>query len=203
MFVQVLQGTCHDAAGAQRMMDRWVEDLAPGAKGWLGTTAGVTPNDELIAIARFESEAAARANSDRPEQGAWWSELAKYVGDDFTARDCRTAELWMGGGSDDAGFVQVMQFDVLDRDLAQAASQQMAKMSPEDMGRTDVLGGTFAWHSDDDGVTQVVYFTSEEEARRGEQQGGAEQRDADMPDFAKAFSPPRYLDLSDPWLASP
>lgn len=203
MFVQVLQGTCHDAAGARRMLERWVEDLAPGADGWLGTTAGVTQNDELIAVVRFDSEDAARANSDRAEQGAWWSEFTKHLDEDITVHDCRIAELWMGGGSDDAGFVQVMQFDVLDRELAQAISQQMAKMRPEDMGRTDVLGGTFAWHSDDDGVTQVVYFTSEEEARRGEQQSGAEQRDADMPDFAKAFSQPRYLDLSDPWLFRP
>ena len=203
MFVQVLQGTCRDAAGARGMLDRWTQELAPGAKGWLGTTAGIAQDDELVAVVRFDSEEAARANSDRPEQGAWWSEFTKHLGDDVTVHDCRNAELWMGGGSDDAGFVQVMQFEILDRELAQRAAQQMANMSAEDMGRSDVLGGTFAWHSDDDGATQVVYFTSEEEARRGEQSEDAGQRDSDMAEFASAFSPPRYLDVTDPWLRSP
>lgn len=202
MFVQIMQATCNDAAGTRRMLDRWSQELAPGAKGWLGTTAGIAQDDGFIAVVRFASEDEARANSDRAEQGAWWSELTKHLGDDITVHDCRTAQLWMGGGSDDAGFVQVMQFQVLDRERAQALTQEMAAMSPQDMGRTDVIGGTFAWHSDDDGATQVVYFTSEDEARQAEASESPEEAER-FADMATAFSQPRYLDITEPWLYSP
>jgi hypothetical protein len=202
MFVQIMQGACNDAAGARGLLERWAAELQPGATGWLGTTAGVTADGELIAVARFASPADARANSDRPEQGEWWSEFTKHFDGEVTVHDCLTAELWLGGGSDDAGFVQVMQSEVLDRDAARAIIERMSTMTPQDMGRTDVLGSTIAWHSDDDGLTQVVYFTSEAEAREGEASESAadDERFADM---ATAFTEPRYLDISDPWLFSP
>ena len=37
--------------------------------------------------ARFESEEAAQANSDRPEQGAWWAETAKVFDGEATFRN--------------------------------------------------------------------------------------------------------------------
>jgi hypothetical protein len=36
VFVQVIQGQVDDAAKVQAAMDRWVQELAPGASGWLG-----------------------------------------------------------------------------------------------------------------------------------------------------------------------
>jgi hypothetical protein len=66
MFVQVFQGKVSDAAGVRDRLETWVRDLAPGAHGWLGSTAGVTDAGDLIALARFESEEAAQRNSDRP-----------------------------------------------------------------------------------------------------------------------------------------
>ena len=64
MFVQVIQGQVADAEQAHAALDRWAEELAPNAAGWLGTTAGVTDDGQLIMLARFESEAAARRNSE-------------------------------------------------------------------------------------------------------------------------------------------
>jgi hypothetical protein len=78
MFVQLIQGKTSDKAGLGRQLDRWMSDLQPGAKGFLGTTGGVTDDGRVFVAARFESEDAARANSDRPEQGAWWSETEKH-----------------------------------------------------------------------------------------------------------------------------
>jgi len=69
VFVQVIQATINNADQARAALDRWVEELASGAIGWLGTTAGVSGDGGFIALARFESEEAARRNSDRPEQG--------------------------------------------------------------------------------------------------------------------------------------
>ena len=77
MFVQVIQGHVSDAAAVKAQLDRWVAELAPSASGWLGSTAGVTDDGHLVALARFESADAAQRNSDRPEQSAWWEETAK------------------------------------------------------------------------------------------------------------------------------
>ena len=76
MFVQVFQGPVSDPAQVKTLFDRWVSELGPTADGWLGSTAGVTDDGTLVALARFESEEAARRNSDRPEQGAWWEGMA-------------------------------------------------------------------------------------------------------------------------------
>ena len=52
----------------ERQIKSWRRDVKPGAKGYLGSTSGITPDGRSITLARFESEAAARANSERPEQ---------------------------------------------------------------------------------------------------------------------------------------
>ena len=72
MFAQVIQGRTSDPEGVQAAMDRWLQELAPGAIGWLGSTAGVTDDGRFIAVARFESAEAADRNSRRPEQTLWW-----------------------------------------------------------------------------------------------------------------------------------
>ena len=60
MFVQVIQGRTSDAQGLRAAVDRWHEELAPGAEGWLGSTGGVTEDGRAIAVVRFETEEAAR-----------------------------------------------------------------------------------------------------------------------------------------------
>ena len=37
MFVQVIQGHVSDAAQVRAQLDQWVEEVAPGAVGWLGS----------------------------------------------------------------------------------------------------------------------------------------------------------------------
>ena len=77
MVVQIMEGRCNDAEAMKRQGEKWDAELRPGAKGYLGVTAGVTDDGRSISIVRFESEEAARANSDRPEQGEWWAETEK------------------------------------------------------------------------------------------------------------------------------
>jgi hypothetical protein len=55
MFVQVIQGQVSDAGQVRAALDRWVQELAPGAIGGLGSTAGVTVDARFIVLARFES----------------------------------------------------------------------------------------------------------------------------------------------------
>jgi hypothetical protein len=88
MFVQVIRGRVSDAAQVRAQLHRWAAHLAPEAVAWLGSTAGITDDGILVALARFESEEAARQNSDRPQQTAWWEQTATL----FTMSRCfRTA----------------------------------------------------------------------------------------------------------------
>ncbi|HSH59952.1 MAG TPA: hypothetical protein VK988_09990 [Acidimicrobiales bacterium] len=198
MFVQVIQAKTSDADALKAQLDRWVEELAPGAEGYLGTTAGVTADDDFIALARFESEDAARANSDRSEQGSWWEETSEHL-EDVTFHDSDDVTTFLQGGSDDAGFVQVMQGRVSDRDrFTEIQDELMATMQEE---RPEVLGLVQVW--DDDFVTTAAYFASEHTAREGEGKAIPEevrQRLNEMRSLAEDLT---YLDLTDPWLYSP
>ncbi len=109
MFVQIIEGRVADREALHRQMDRWRNELRPGATGFLGSTSGVTDDGYGFAVARFESAAAAKANSDRPEQGQWWAETEKAFGGEVRFTDSEDVETFLAGGSDDAGFVQVMK----------------------------------------------------------------------------------------------
>src|SRR5262249_15607496 len=109
-------------------LDRWDERLAIGAEGWLGSTAGVTGAGEFVALARFESEDAARRNSERPEQHQWWVETAGLFAGEVTFRDSSDVVVDISGNPDAAGFVQVMQGRGSDPELAR---ELMAQNSDE------------------------------------------------------------------------
>ena len=55
MFIQVIQGMCSDEATLRGHMDRWREELSPGAEGWLGGTYGMTDDGQFVGVVRFES----------------------------------------------------------------------------------------------------------------------------------------------------
>jgi hypothetical protein len=200
VFVQLIQGQAADAGDLRTAFDRWVEELAPGASGWLGTTAGVTDDGAFIALVRFESEAAARRNSDRPEQGQWWARTAKLLTGEATVQDSREAYLGRGGGSDDAGFVQVIQRRVRDvpraREILELLIPVVAEFRPED------LGTVVAEHGDD-GFTVAVYFTSEAAARQTERTPPPELKALREEQQALGVEPAKYFDLRQPWLYSP
>jgi hypothetical protein len=165
MFVQIIQGTVTDADALQRSVDRWRREIKPGAHGYLGSTGGVTPDGRGMTMVRFESEADAQANSDRPEQGAWWNEASKAFGDDVTFHNCNEVEIILGGGNNSAGFVQVLQ----GRTKNQAAMRKTAKEIQDELHavRPDILGVVIAYHGDG-GFTQAIYFSTQDAARTGE-----------------------------------
>ena len=115
MFVQLIEGRTTDAEGLERQGERWQDEVKPGAVGYLGVTSGVTADGRSIAIVRFESEEAARANSDRPEQSAWWADTSKFFEGDVEFSESSDVTEFLGGGSDEAGFVQVMKVSGVDR----------------------------------------------------------------------------------------
>src|SRR5574339_92799 len=109
MFVQVIQGRVSDPGPVRAALERWVKELAPGASGWLGSTAGVTDDGRFIGLARFESEQAARRNSDRPEQDRWWADTFKLFTGEVSFRDSTQVLVDVVADPDAAGFVQVIQ----------------------------------------------------------------------------------------------
>jgi hypothetical protein len=200
VFVQVIQGQVVDAGAARAALDQWAQALAPGATGWLGSTAGVTDDGTFIALARFESEEAARRNSERPEQDRWWSETAKLFAGEPTFRDSSDVHVDLAGDPNRAGFVQVMKGRVSD---PRRARELMAQDSGERAAyRPDVLGVLVASH-DGGEYTMAVYFTSEKDAREGERKEPPAALKAQMEEMNKlSAGPPEFLDLRQPWLHS-
>ncbi|MGY1808651.1 hypothetical protein ACI8AF_14885 [Blastococcus sp. SYSU D00669] len=202
MFAQVIQGRTTDPAGLRAAMDRWMRELQPGSVGWLGSTGGVTDDGQVVVVARFESADAARRNSERPEQGAWWEETQRLFDGEVTFLDSEAVEVDLRGEPDRAGFVQVMQGQVTDPDRARKVVEEM---STDEMARfrPDVVGSVMIAH-DEGRWTQVVYFTSEAEAREGERKAPPPEMQAAMEELAQiGAGEVTYFDLREPLMHSP
>lgn len=199
MFAQVITGKVKDADGLRRQHQKWNDEVRPGADGFVDSTGGVASDGRFVLVARFESPEAARANSDRSEQGAWWNETEQYL-DEVQFFDSTDVVTVGEGVTPSAGFVQVMNGRVLD---PKAYEEMVATMidSTADMKefRPDVLGSLTVRHSGDR-YADFIYFTSEAEARQNESK--------EMPpEIAKTFETmmessavDEYVDLTDPWI---
>ena len=97
------------------------------------------------------------------------------------------------GGSDDAGFVQVIQGKTDDPDrLKETMGADSDDFRQE---RPDIIGGTFAL-TDDGTFINTVAFTDEASAREGEK------RSSPPEDMMSLMRDLTYFDLRDPWFAS-
>lgn len=199
MFLQIIQGQVGDVAGARQAIERWQLDLAPGAPGWLGATYGITDDGTLVAVVRFESKETAQRNSARPEQQAWWPEMERCFAGPVTFHDCDDVMQLLSGGSDQAGFVQVIQGQVRDRDrlyaLAAQSGDVVAKARPDVIGATIAIDGTGF-------LTETVAFTSEQAARAAEQQELPADAAWLLEEEMSLLDNVRYLDLREPWFTS-
>jgi hypothetical protein len=197
MFVQVIEGRVADRDGLRRQMDGWTSELRPGATGFLGSTAGVTDDGYAISFARFASAAAAKANSERPEQGQWWAETEKCFDGQVTFTDSDDVETFLAGGSNDAGFVQVMKGSGMDRDRLHAMDESFVEHAPS--FRPDLMGVLRVWTGPDTYV-EAAYFTSEAAAREGETKEPPAEFADQMGEFQEMMANIEFLDLRDPWL---
>jgi hypothetical protein len=198
MFVQVIRGKAVSAEAMRAADDEWNKSMKPGAKGYLGSTTGVADDGTVIIVARFDSEASARANSERPEQGKWWEEHgSKAFQGDPTFFDSTDVETFRNGGSDEAGFVQVMVGKTDDaakyREVGKSMEPVIAKLRP------DVIGGITAY-APDGSFYDITYFTSEAEAREGEKKEFPADVQEQMSEFGSAIQ--EFIDLRDPWFDS-
>ena len=195
MFVQIIEGTTSNPDALRAAGDAWEAEVKPGAVGFLGVTAGVGAGGKAFTLVRFQDEASAKANSERPEQGAWFEKhLASAYDAPPTFTESSDTDEFMGGGSNDAGFVQVMKSKNVDRAELERLDQVFEKFVAE---RPDILGGLRVWTGTDTCV-DVMYFTSEADARKGEQAEMPDELKQAMADFGEMDV--EFLDLVDPQL---
>lgn len=199
MFIQVFRGKVKDAAGLRRCMDTWQRDLAPGAIGYLGTTAGMCDDGTFIALARFESGEAAARNSARAEQSAWWHEIEACFDGPVSFMDCVDARPWLDGGSDQAGFVQIMQGRSPDvrrmHEIMDEVGDRIHEVRPE------IIGAVFADGTDGTYV-DAIYFTSEAEARDHEKLDIPDDLRSLFDEESRLMGDVSYFDLHEPMLVS-
>jgi hypothetical protein len=199
VFIQIIQGKCRDAGEMRRLSDEWRDQMGPKAEGWLGGTYGITDDNEFVAVVRFESREAAARNSTRPEQGQWWSRMEQCFDGSATFHDCDDAMMFLDGGSDDAGFVQVIQGRVSDPERFRHFMEQPMQTLHEQ--RPEIIGGTIAMEPDG-WFTETVAFRSESEARHGETTPTPTEDQQRWADEMAQMQDVRYLDLHAPWFAS-
>ncbi len=194
MFIQVIQSTSSRHDEVRGLMHEWAEMPDDGSTGFLGATYGFTDDDDFLGVIRFESREKAMANSARPETDAMAQRMAELMDSPPTFYDCDDVTVWLEGGSDDAGFVQIIQGRTDDPDRLK---EVMGDVPDDDMRRQrpDIIGGTFAL-TDDGTFINTVAFTDEASAREGEQDSSPpEEMQSLMQDL-------KYFDLRDPWFAS-
>jgi hypothetical protein len=197
MFVQIIEGKVADREGLRRQGERWQSELRPGATGFLGATEGVTDDGHGITIVRFESPEAGRANSERPEQGQWWAETEKCYDGEVTFTNSEDTDTFLEGGSNEAGFVQVMK-GTADKGRIREMDERLS--AAHDNGfRPDLIGGLRVWVGPDRYV-EAAYFTSEADARAHESdQPPAELMDG-FAEFQEMMAGVEFLDLKEPML---
>jgi hypothetical protein len=202
MFIRVIQGRATNSSGIRRDLGRWQRQLGADADGWLGSTAGITEDGWSITVVRFTSQAQARRNSDRPEQREWWRDASQHLAR-VVVHDAAKVHTYGEGGADEAGFVQVIQGHSDDLERMASLGHDQDKVLAQDAPH--ILGMTVAEHADRPGdFTQIVYFTSEQDAQRFEPAPPAE---ADEPvqeeRRRRLMTELRCFDLRDPQLLSP
>jgi hypothetical protein len=201
MFVQVIQGEVSDEKQVHAAFDQWQRELAPGARGWLGSTCGVTEDGTMVAVVRFESEEDARRNSDRPEQDRWWRDTARLFTGGASFMDSTDVTVDVQGDPDRAGFVQIIEGRATDADrgrmLAMQDADKWAEFRPDVIGSVQAgfPGGVYAME---------MYFTSEADAREGERKEPPPELKKQMDEMATLNAEePRFYDLKHPWMYSP
>jgi hypothetical protein len=195
VFIQIIQGKCTRQDELHTLLDEWRRDLSGGATGWLGGTYGFTDDDQFLAVVRFESRETAMANSNRPEQSEWAERMTALMDGPLEFHDCDDVMLFLDGGSDQAGFVQIIRGRV--DDPARLKAMLADTDSLHEM-RPDIIGGTLAIEPDGT-FTETVAFTSEDAARKGEKMEPPAEVQGELEYALKGAS---FYDLHHPWFES-
>jgi hypothetical protein len=168
VFIRILRGQVDDGAAALAEVARWRRELGAGVLGWQRLTAGVGDGGELVLAVRYDSEAAARRDRDRPELAAWQASAERHLVGPARWHDCPVVHTMKDGDAGEAGFVRVVEGRLADP-VRLAAMRAEVERTLRDRA-PHVLGVIVAEHADGTGFTELTYLTSEREARAADRQ---------------------------------
>lgn len=197
MFIQMVEGSSSRQGEMRNLVDGWCASMAD-RPGWLGGTYGFTDDGRFVGVVRFDSSAACKESATGDEAAMWWAGAEALFDGRSRIHESEDVSMMFDGGSDSAGFVQVMHGRVGDADKLRhiTSDTQMTSMLHE--ARPEILGATLAMEADGTFV-ETIAFTDEDSARKGEQ--------LDMPQDVRdqlmaAMTDVEYLDLHQPWFAT-
>jgi len=197
VFIQMVQGRCSRQDEMRGLVDGWCSTMAD-RPGWLGGTYGFTDDDRFVGVVRFDSSSACQECSVAPGADMWWAGAEALFDGSCEIHESEDVSMMLDGGSDDAGFVQVMRGQVGDADKFRHFMTDAEVTSMLHDTRPEIIGATLAMESDGSFV-ETVSFTSEDAARKGEQTEMPAEMQAD---FEAAMRDVEYLDLHRPWFAT-
>ncbi|HEX2374929.1 MAG TPA: hypothetical protein VHO93_13195 [Actinomycetota bacterium] len=168
MYIWILRGQAFDGPATLAEVGRWRQELGAGVPGWRRLTAGIGDGGELVLALRYDTEAAARRDRDRPELAAWQASLERHLTGPGQWYDCPVVHTMKAGDAGDAGFVRVVQGRLADP-VRLATMRAEVERTLRDRA-PHVLGVTVAEHADGTGFTELTYLTSERESRAADRQ---------------------------------
>ncbi len=196
MFIQMVQGGSTQQDDMRMLVDDWCGAMAE-RPGWLGGTYGFTDDGSFVGVVRYESAAACEELCSTDDAALWWACAESLFDGSPEIHQSEDCSIMLDGGSDDAGFVQIMRGRVSDADKLRRLMTDQSMTSMLHQARPEIIGGTLLIE-DDGSFTETIAFTDEDAARRGEQM--------DMPadvaaEFEGAVADVKYYDLHRPWFA--
>ena len=198
MFVLVMTARVTDPAQVREHLDRWVAELAPGAQGWLGNTAGGTADGVLVLLARFASREACLLADARPEHKAWETGLVRLFAEPPVILESTSVDVYTPDDPSKAGFVQVVQGRSRDpeqvRRLFADARTGWKQLLP------GMLGSVTLGHPDG-GWTTAIYVAAEAAGASPHPLPHLEELMEQVEHLS--LSELVHLDLADPWLHAP
>jgi hypothetical protein len=194
VFIQMIQGACARQDEMRHLVDDWCGRMAD-RPGWLGGTYGFTDDDCFIGVGRYEDRDACAMWCKDPEAAPYWAAAAELFDESCDIFESDDVSIMLAGGSDDAGFVQVMHGRVSDPDRLRHLLTDTTMTTMLHDARPEIIGATFALQGDGTS-TETVAFTDEEAARNGERVHMPEDVAAEL---EAAMGAVEYIDLHAPW----
>lgn len=197
-YAHVVRGRAGSRADPTERWQRWISEVAPLRTGWRDTTGGTTAEGEVIAVTRFSSEEDAHRTFSLPEHRSWWeATVAQFNGEAevMASDDIAPPDVLVDPS---AGFVQMMLATVADRPGVERIEEEIDEAFKR--WRPDLLGGYRVWlpgHR----MLAVDYFTSESEARAGEQREPPPEVAEAMPRWLGHMADVEWFDLAQYWAA--
>jgi hypothetical protein len=195
VFIQVIHGKTSHGDELRSLAQAWRDEGGVEAVGYLGGTYGVTDGGDFLGVIRFTSRDEAMANSARPETGAFAEKMAALMDGPVEYHDCDDVTTLLDGGSDEAGFVQVIAGHVDDPEPMKSMAADTGELRAM---RPEIIGGSLALEPDGT-FFQTIYFTDEDSARKGEQLEPPEEIRGQLESMMAGAV---FYDLTKPWFTS-